>query len=38
LSVREVAEIVNCSTTTAMKIKKIFDKQIKVDENRLKKV
>lgn len=30
LSVREVAEIVNCSTTTVMKVKKILDKQNKV--------
>lgn len=30
LSVREVAEIVNCSTTTVMKVKKILDKQNKL--------
>jgi DNA invertase Pin-like site-specific DNA recombinase len=30
LSVREVADIVDCSTTTVMKIKKILDKQNKV--------
>lgn len=29
LSVREVAEIVNCSTTTVMKVKKILDKHNK---------
>lgn len=33
LSVREVAEIVNCSTTTVMKVKKILEKQIKVLTN-----
>jgi len=38
LSVREVAEINNCSTTTVMKIKKILDKQNQIGEIRLSKV
>jgi len=34
LSVREVAEIVNCSTTTVMKVKKILDKHNRLGDAR----
>ena len=35
LSIRDIAGIVDCSTTTVLKIKKILNKQNKVDKTRL---